>query len=327
MPIASLFGDISRMVTEKPKTLPQWLFGEMGSSRDIAPYTPKTMLTASKVHNLCPRYETIRADKDIYTMDVVRPELQWIFDVGKLYHSLYRDCYMGPRGVFYGKWKCAACNWNTDGLGTDDELDSNGRPLKSFLPEGFFPNPRPLRLVSMPHKCGECGASRRGIDYTVSGREVEDDNPLIVFDEWLMVNEEYGLRAKSDGWRMVQANRTMRNQEVKSISPTGFKYVKRHGAKPEHKTQSMICTWMSGMKIGEVVYLCKAAWEYPDDFIYPAVVKLDMEWMNRHVFEPVMTMRECLATGRLASRICKTEHDKMAKECDLKVVCFKEGGN
>jgi len=326
-PIASLFAELQQkaQVVSK-KTLPQWVFEGMGSQRPVPPFTHETRLSASKIHGLCPRYETMRAERQLIVYDTVSPELQWIFDVGKLYHSLYRNWYMGPRGVYYGRWKCVVCGWNTDGEGIDEELDENGKPLKSFLPEGFFPNKRPIRMVPMPEQCAACGALRKGKDHTVSGREVEDEHPLIVFDEWPMVNEQYGIHAKSDGWRMVLALRKMRNQEVKSISRFGFGKVKSMGMdwKPEHKTQSMICTWMSGMDVGEVVYLNKAGWEHPDDCIHPVVIPLDMAWMETHVFLPILTMRKHLKAGTVAPRICESEHVPRAKECDLGVVCFQE---
>jgi hypothetical protein len=324
-PIASLFADLQKKATAtSKKTLPEWIFDGFGSRRPIAPFTHETRLSASKIHDLCPRFETMRAEKQIITYDEVRPELQWIFDVGKLYHSLYRDWYMGPRGVYYGRWKCLACGWNTDGEGDDSELTAAGTPTSSFLPEGPFPNKRPIRMVPMPEQCGGCGGPRRGKDTTVSGRVVEDDHPLIVFDEWPMVNEEFGIHAKSDGWRMVLALRKLRNQEVKSISFKGYQTAQKQGAQPKHKTQGMICTWMSGMDTGEIVYLCKAAWMKPEDFVLPVVIPLDMEWMETYVFNPITTMRKHLKAGTVAPRICASEHDARAKECDLGVICFQE---
>jgi hypothetical protein len=268
--------------------------------------------------------ETIRIEREIITKDLVSPQLSWIFDVGKLYHSLYRDWYLGPRGVYLGRWKCIACGWTTDGSGDHSELLEDGTPTKSFFPDDSWPTRTPMRLVEMPEKCGGCGAQRRDKDYTASGREVPGEHPVIVYDEWMMVNEELKIRAKSDGVRRRMYDGVLVGQELKSISEKGFGWRLKYGAKPEHKTQSMVCTWLSGLKIGEVVYLNKGGWKSPEDFIFPVAVPFDEKYMEGTVFHPVRTLRDCVEKGVLAPRLCASENVERAKECGLKDLCFEE---
>lgn len=328
MTIAALFRTVHDSVEEKNKRgIAEWLFSHLGESKSIPPYTPETFVTASKLHGLCPRFETIRALHGVHLTDDVKPELSFIFDVGKLYHHLYRDWYLGPRGVYVGKWRCLACGWTTDGDGDDVEL-RDGVPIKSFCPPGSYPNKRPLRMVPMPEKCGECGAPRFREDFTANGRKVEGEHSLIVFDEWLMVNDEYGIRSKSDGWRRSIVTGEVFNQEIKSISTFGFGKVQKEGTnfKPEHKTQSMVTTWMAGLKRGEVVYINKGGYKSPTDFIHTCLVEVDMGYLEANVFRPVNLMRAHLRAGTLAPRLsaCASQKVPRAKECSMADICFKE---
>lgn len=326
MSLASVFEQINEKVESQQKqTLANWLFEGLGSKRPIPPYTYETRLSASKLHDLCPRFETLRAEHQITVYDEVPGTLQWVFNVGKLYHSMYRNWYLGPRGMYYGRWRCLRCGWNTDGDGTDDELGENGDPTMSFLPDGPFPNQRPIRMVPMPEVCGGCGAPRMDTDYTVSGRVVDGDQSIIAFEEWPMVNEEFGIHAKSDGWRRTVSGMKLVNQEIKSCSWTAYQKVRREGAQDKHKTQSQICTWMSGMDEGEVVYLNKGAWKDPDDFVLVVSVPLDMAWLDTYVFKPITVMRDCLKSGTLAPRICASTTMPRAKECELSELCFEKG--
>lgn len=326
--IGSLALGIQQQVEiDKKKTLPEWILEGLGARKPVAPYTAETRLSASRVHDMCPRFETLRAAHGITVYDDVSPQLGWIFNVGKLYHSYYRDWLMGPRGIYYGKWRCLVCGWTTDGDGTDDEIGPKGVPLKSFMPPPPHPSQRAVRMVSMPRECGGCGAPRRGTAHTVSGREVPDDHPLIVFDEWPMVNLEYGIHLMSDGWRLVMSTREMRNQEIKSISWSGYQEVKKKGieiAKPQHVTQSMLCTWASGMREGEVLYLNKSAWKEPADFVHACVVPLKMPWLEANAFGPIRAMREHLAAGTVAPRVCIYTNVERAQKCELRDLCFKE---
>jgi len=330
MTIASVFQKVSEFVEDKnQRGIADWLFSQMGSARSIPPYTEDTYFAASKVHDLCPRMETIRALHDVHLSDEIGGELQFIFDVGKLYHHLYRDWYLGPKGVYLGKWRCLACEWTTDGNGTDDELDG-GVPTRSFCPSGSYPNKRPLRMVPMPDKCPGCGAPRFRDDFTASGRAVEGEHSVIVFDEWMMVNEEHKIRAKSDGWRRSIVTGEVFNQEIKSISAFGFGKVQKTGMdwKPEHKTQSMVVTWMAGLKKGEVIYMNKAGWKSPQDIIHTCLVELDRDYIDGNVLKPIKIMRDNLRAGTLAPKLsaCASKSVPRAKRCPMADLCFKRGG-
>jgi len=305
-----------------------WLFEGMGEKRLVPPYTNDTYLTASKLHGLCPRLETLRIKYELPKDESVNPELSWIFDVGKLYHTMYRCWYLGPRGVYLGKWRCIRCGWDSDGEGGPDELGPGGVPLKSYCPPPSHPSKKPIRMVPMPEKCPECGAPRFAPDWTASGREVDGEHNLIVFDEWMMVNEEYGIRAKSDGNRRSIVTGKVIGQELKSISAYGFSQVKKKGMghKPEHKTQAMVTAWMAGLDAVEVVYLNKAGWKEPGEIVHPVLVKVDMDYLDSYVFTPVRTMRKHISDGTVAPPLtaCASRRVAKVKDCDFADVCFEE---
>jgi len=329
MTVAAVFQRVQEFVADKNKRgLAGWLFDGMGEKKIVAPYTVDTYLTASKLHGLCPRLETLRTKYGLGRDESVSPELSWIFDVGKLYHTMYRCWYLGPRGVYMGKWRCIRCGWDTDGDGTADELGPGGVPIKSYCPPPSHPSKKPIRLVSMPEECPECGARRSAPDWTASGREVDGEHNLIVFDEWLMVNEELKIRAKSDGNRRSIVTGKIIGQELKSISAFGFSKVKSMGMgwKPEHKTQAMVTAWMAGLDAVEVVYMNKAGWKEPGEIVHPVLVKVDMEYLDAHVFTPVKMLRKHLAEGTVAPPLteCPSRKVTRVKECDYADQCFAE---
>jgi len=310
------------------RTFAEWMFEAMGSTREIPPLKPVSPLTASKAHDLCPRMETLRVKHGVTLTDTIRPELDFIFKVGDLYHHAYRNWMLGPRGVYVGRWKCIVCGWNTDGEGTDEEIAPDGTPLKSFCPPAPHPSRRPFRMVPMPEECPECGAKRVAPTQTWSGRWVESKDNMIVFDEWQLFNEEYGVRCKGDGWRRSILTGETLAQEIKSISPNGFNRVKRYGVrkeKPQHVTQLQIVLWLSGTKRGELVYLNKSGWRSPDDFVHPVLVEYDPMWLKAHVWKPIRELRDNLEAGTVAPRnICASANSPRAKDCPLVKMCFKE---
>lgn len=170
-----------------------------------------------------------------------------------------------------------------------------------------------------------CGASRFAKGSTWSGRVVDSEDNLIVFDEWQLFNEEYGVRCKGDGWRRSIVTAEQLAQEVKSISPAGFAKVKGKGVKkekPEHYTQMQIVLWLSNTKRGEIVYLCKAAWKQPDDFIHSVLVELDEPWLETHVWGPLKVLRAHLSADTLAPAVCAAKGTPRAKGCPLVKQCF-----
>jgi len=320
--------------------VPEWLMGELTSVREKPPLKPDSWVTASGLGRLCPRYETLRAVHEITIQDTTTGVMQWTFDVGNAYHDMYREHYMGPRGAYLGRWRCLRCGWNTD-QGVEKPLDWGEHgipqpakaPLKptSYMPEGDFPSEEHILLAKMPERCPNCGGKRAFPDWTASGREVDGHQRAIVYHEWLLTNEEYRVRVMPDGWRQSLSTEKILFQELKSISPNGYKKIKSSGAaKPEHVVQTQAGLWLSGWDIGEIVYFCKAPiWRFPDgwkpeDFFHQVVVRYDEGTLEATVWGPVTEMREALKAGTVTKRICVNTEVPRAKDCDLCQLCFKE---
>lgn len=321
MSIAEIFKNIdSKIQSSKKMSFGEQWFATLGSEKSIAPMKHDTFVIASGIHNLCPRYEILRAEHDITITKNVSPELSVIFDIGDLYHHFYRNWHFGPSGLFLGSWKCLVCEETTDG---DEVVD--GVPIKSFLPGGSFPSNRPLRLIQMPQKCPHCGTKRFASTRTANRRIVDSKNNLIVFNEWLLENHEFYIRAYPDGWERDRYSDEIFTNELKSISQYGFnQIIKDNKPKPEHKTQCMVCCWMSGYKDGYIVYLNKAAYKDPDHFVFKAKVSVDEVWMEANVWKPITILRKHLKHGTMAERICIHKNTPRAAECDLVNLCFKE---
>lgn len=324
----------------KTRGVPEWLMGKLASEREKPPLKHDDWLTASGLGKLCPRYETLRAAHDITVMDKIAGTLQWTFDVGDFYHAMYRDMYLGPMGAYVGRWRCLVCGWNSDqpvenpiahGVhGTPTPAKGPLKPL-SIMPEGDHPHQEHILLAKMPESCPACGHARAFPDWTASGREVQGSNRAIVFHEWMLTNEEFRVRLKPDGWRQSLATDKIVFQELKSISPNGYKKIKQNGAaKPEHVVQTQAGLWLTRWDVGEVVYFCKAPiWKFPhgwtpDDFMHAVVVKHDEGTLEATVWQPITKMREALKAGTVTGRICANAKVPRATDCDLCELCFKE---
>ena len=314
MSLAVVYSRIHNKVQEYKKSgLGGWLFDRIGSTKKIYPMKHDDIIRSSGIGNLCPRLETLCARDNIVRDDVIDPMLRWRFDVGTLTHHLYRDWYLGPLGMYRGRWKCLKCGWNTDG----DELDKDGMPMKSMNPGPPHPAKRGFRLVRMPELCGRCGA----------GRDDEDGSKIIVFSEWDLVNHEYGITGHTDGWRFDPDKKEILLQEIKSADQSSFAYTSING--PYYYTKKQISTymWLTGFKRGEVVYLNKGAKSQSgkndyDCLIKAHLVEFDFAWFKASVLDKIVDMRKCLKSGVLADRNCTTIDSQSAKWCKYKDLCF-----
>lgn len=294
-----------------------WLFERIGSVEPVYPMKPDDIIRASSVGSLCPRLETLCAKHDIVRKREIKPDLRWTFDVGTLTHHLYRDWYLGPAGMYRGSWKCLRCGWNTDGT----RVDERGYPLQSFCPFPPHPSRKSIRLVKMPESCGGCGAPR----------EDREGYKTIVFREWQLRNDEYGISGHTDGWRFDTNRRELLLQEIKSAAPSSFAYTSLNGPYPENKRQFQMYLWLTGFKAGEIVYINKAGkndkgdpW---DGFVKTHFLRFDRPWFKAAVLDQIKLLRECLQKGIVAEGHCSSPASKRARWCQHKELCFKEPEN
>ncbi len=291
-----------------------WLFEKLATVQEIHPMGPDDMIRASGIGFLCPRLETLCAKHGIIRTRTIGPDLQWKFDVGTLTHHLYRDWYLGPHGMYLGRWKCLRCGWDTD--------KSMNNETRSFKPNGSLPGEGVFNLVKMPIVCEKCG----------HGREDGEGSKTIVFSEWDLQNDEYGITGHTDGWRFCPESNEVILQEIKSADPSSFAYTTINGPHPYTLKQIQVYMWMTGIKRGEVIYINKAGKDpkgkhgmsIHHGFFVPHIIDYDEDWLRYNVLNNVKYLRDCLRKGNVAERQCSNINSQFAKMCNYKELCFKE---
>lgn len=255
------------------------------SERKIYPLGPNDSFRASRLGELCPREEVLASRYEIIRVDHLRPDLMIVFDIGDLFHYLYRNIYFGPMGEWRGAWRCSGCSWDTDIAG---------------LSSPPVPGGTCGLLAKMPSQCPECGAP-------------------VTFKEWLIEDKNIGLSGHPDGWDVLGSTRT-----VVDLKSQGFTtYRSRRSITPGHDVQIWAYEYLCSDKNGEVWYLNKSPWGDAPSFIRQVAAKMDKLEFKIRVIDPLREMKEGLNGGKLPEPVCENKICPRAVECQLADVCWE----
>lgn len=325
MGLADVFAEIRE---ERGQSMGERLFEWIGSRepRQKQPLQPGDLIRISSLGKLCPREEVLASKHDIIRIDKPDPSLAITFDIGDMFHDLYRGLYYGPMGEWRGAWECKRCGWDTDKAGL------------SHPPEKGQYKVKPPKLAAMPSKCPACGARspRRcprcgewfattclGCGYAESALEAEYDYRLIGFKEWHVEDPEVGIKGHPDGWGVRGGTKT-RLVDIKSISPNGFKRMSRTPLEghAEQVWGYQHCCGHTDL-CGTVLYANKSPWGDHTEFVREIKVKsFDKKTFDQVVRRPVEEVRNGLSGGPLPERFCVSQDCARANECQIADVCF-----
>jgi len=266
--------------------------------KEILPMKPDDYVRASGLYNLCPREEALAARYEIVRIDKVHPMLQITFDIGHMFHRLYRDWYYGPMGLWQGAWRCIRCGWDTDAAG---------------LSEAPVRKKSSGKLAVMPRECPSCGG--RGFP------DGSGEDGFITFKEWQVVNDELGISGHPDGWYAAMGYKR-RMVDLKSHGANRFSA--RNTLRKGHDIQVWIYQEACGDELGAVWYMNKSPWGDYSNFIRPVDVPFNVKGFDMYVRRPVEELRNALNGGKVPDRTCVTKDCPRALDCQLVDICFGE---
>ena len=296
--------DLVKEIREDRSKLPgQRLFDYLREQppRVKQPMKPGGYFRISSLPYLCPREEVLAFQNEIIRVENIPPHLQITFDIGHVFHDLYRDWYFGPMGEWAGAWKCKRCGWDTDAAGLSLP------PVKGS---------HRAKLATMPEKCPECPE--------IAPEEHEDVNAgmgTITFKEWVVRDKKLRLQGHPDGWRVLPGEDPI-IVDLKSHGSNGF--IARNTLREGHDIQVWSYQYCSDEtdRKGEVYYLNKSPWGDHTAFVRNIVAPFDKKLFDYNVRKPMITLQEGLDGGKLPDRICVSIDAPKAKECQLAEICF-----
>jgi hypothetical protein len=251
---------------------------------------------ASSLGYVCIREEVLASRYDFLREEHIPPSLQITFDIGDIFHNLYRDLYFGPMGEWQGAWKCLHCGWDTDEAGWSEP------PVLGKTP-GV--------LSKMPVKCGGCGAPFVTFD--------DKEDVYGTFKEWYIADERHFIHGHPDGWNVVLGKPRVLG-DLKSQSANSFP--SRRSVESPHKVQILSYMHMSEDKHGALWYLNKSPWGDSPSFLRDFEVEYDRDLFMKLVAQPMEKLQDGLAGGSLPERVCASRVCPRAKDCQLADICF-----
>jgi hypothetical protein len=260
------------------------------------PMQPGETFRASSLGYVCIREEVLASKFDFLREEHLPPGLQITFDIGDVFHDLYRDLYFGPMGEWVGAWKCLHCGWDTDKGGM------SAPPIIGKTP-GV--------MAQMPVKCKGCGAPFFSLD--------DEVQTYGTFKEWLVEDRLHLIHGHPDGWH-VALGRKRRLTDMKSQSANSF--LGRRSIEPPHKVQVISYLHMCEDKEGAVWYLNKSPWGDSPSFLRDFDVDYDKDQFRKLVAVPMEKLQDGLAGGALPERTCPSIECPRAKDCQLSEICF-----
>lgn len=322
MGLASL---VKKVKSEKNEGFGSRFFSHLRSRppKIIQPMNEGDYFRISSLYKLCAREEVLASREGIKRAEYIEPGLQITFDVGHMFHDLYRDCYWGPMGDWLGAWECKRCGWNTDKEGLSHGPIKGERMAKLAQMPDKCPDCGALRLIP----CEECGESRIGAVCSGCGHvrddtvDIMNDNGVITFMEWTVEDHEIMLRGHVDGWRRQPVGRPIIS-DLKSHSSNGF--IRRSGLREGHDLQVWGYQHCSGetRQKGELIYMNKSPWGDHTSFIRDFAIPFDKKSFDAHVRAPLIDLQNGLSGGKLPKRICVNETCPRAKDCQVRSICF-----
>ena len=282
------------------------LFDFVKETKCVRTHYPKKVgdcIRASSLGYLCVREEILASRHEIIREEHLQQTLQITFDIGNVFHDLFREEYFGPMGEWGGAWECLHCGWDTDDAGVSEQPQIRG---------GIA---RPGRPVRLPFRCGGCGAPfirppHFEGDITLYGR----------FKEWLIKDEQLCLDGHPDGWSMLPL-RSRRVVDLKSQSASGFP--NRLAPEPEHVLQVTGYEHLCGDKEGAVWYVNKSPWGDSPSFLRDFEVLFDLSFFKKNVVKQCELLQNGLAGGSLPERTCVSKDFPRARKCQLVDFCFE----
>ena len=252
---------------------------------------------ASGLGYVCIREEVLASRYDFLREEHLSPGLRITFDIGDVFHDLYRDLYFGPMGEWVGAWKCLHCGWDTD-VGGLSEPPVLGKT--------------PGVLAKMPAKCNGCGAPFISLD--------DEIQTYGTFKEWWVVDKRHFIHGHPDGWHVVFG---MPRKLTDLKSQSGNSFLGRRSVELPHKVQVISYLHMSGDKDGSVWYLNKSPWGDSPSFLRDFDVVYDKALFKKLVADPMEKLQDGLSGGTLPERTCVSAECPRAKDCQLVDICFE----
>jgi len=289
----------------KQKTPGRRLFSylrEVRCVRDEPPMNPGDCFRASSLGYECFREVALASKYEIIRQKHIRQGLQITFDIGDIFHRLYREYYFGPMQEWAGAWECLYCGWDTDKVG----LSVAPTCTNGIAKQG--------KVARMPLTCGGCGAPFISEDGSPS------EASYVRFKEWHIEDKVICLDGHPDGWSIIPAS-ARRVTDLKSQTSNTF--AGRRSAEPEHVAQVMGYMHLCGDKIGSVWYLNKSPWGDSPSFLRDFDFTFDRKIFRKLVVEPLNVLQNSLAGGSLPERGCVTRDCPRANECQLADICFE----
>jgi hypothetical protein len=245
----------------------------------------------SSLYRLCAREEVLASRNEIIREEKIAPDLKITFDIGDLFHDLYRNYYWGPMGEWLGAWECRKCGWDTDKAGL------SSAPIKDVSP---------ARLAKMPLECPDCMSTR-------------EDN-FFNFKEWVVKSEKLKLRGHPDGWQEVNNKAVI--VDIKSHGANGF--MRRRHVRDGHDVQVWAYQYCSNetKSVGKVIYLNKSPWGDHTAFVKDIDVPFDRRLFQAMVEKPLLELQNGLAGGSLPGKVCGSKGCPRAKNCSLRDICW-----
>lgn len=337
MGLADVFNEIRE---ERGHSPGERLFSWLGTRtpKQKHPLGPGDLLRISSLEDFCPREEVLASKHEIIRIDKIDPPLSITFDIGDVFHDLYRNFYYGPMGEWRGAWKCRMCGWDTD---------LHGHSYPPTISKGDQYKVKAPKLSQMPEMCPECGARRpercprcgewfayvcecgyerkgkfeakNARDYPV---DVDTDYNLLTFKEWHVEDPVVGIKGHPDGWVVLDGAKP-RIVDIKSISANGFKRLSKY--KEGHDLQvwgyQHCCGCTDGP--GSVMYVNKSPWGDHTAFVREFTVPpFDKRIFDSRVRTPIDEMRNGINGGPLPDRSCVSADCTRANSCQIADICF-----
>lgn len=274
---------------------------EKRCTRSIPPMKPGDFFRASSLGYECFREVALASKYEIIRQRHIRQGLQITFDIGDIFHSLYRECYFGPMGEWAGAWECRRCGWDTDKAG----LSVPPSCINGVAKQG--------KVARMPLECHGCKAPFISSDGSPS------EPSYVRFKEWLVFDNTILLDGHPDGWSIVPSH-ARRLTDLKSQTSNSFSA--RRSPDPEHVAQVTGYQHLCGDRSGAIWYVNKSPWGDSPSFLRDFDVNFDRAIFKKIVVEPLDILQNSLAGGQLPERGCVTMDCPRAKDCQLVDVCF-----
>jgi hypothetical protein len=109
MSFADVLSGIYLKKKNKNINLVSFLNERLGSLEKIEPRGENHVFRVSEAIGLCPREEFLRYKLGVPRVVKIDPGLKMTFDLGKAFHSLVQNEWLGKMGVLIGDWKCNNC--------------------------------------------------------------------------------------------------------------------------------------------------------------------------------------------------------------------------